>query len=477
MIKKRYFLILFWAVITYFFNLGFVYSQNSSNLRLKDNDKVFIEGIDIQGNNKTKDFVILRELELKEKEYISESTLDSLVKQSVYNLKRTPLFNFVNIETQKLPEPNHVKLLVKVVERWYIWPIPVFQLADRNINEWWRKRDFSRVDYGIFFHYYNFRGRNELLRFLTQFGYEQKFSLSYRIPYINKARTLGAEMNVGFSNLKEVSYSVNSDKLENYVNRDHFPEKNIFANFSLKYRKDFNNSHSLELGFFQYEFSDTLLTLNPKFSYEGKDPSFMRLLYVFKSDFRDQKSYPLDGYYFDASFAKIGLGIMKHSPDLTEIKSTFDFYKPINKRFFFASNLTGFFSYGTNRSFYLERGLGYGNDFIRGYEHFVVHGDKFALMKNNFKFALIPTQERTLPFLKSEKFNKIHYALYLNAFIDVGYVDSNFNYLNNRLDNKLIYGYGLGLDFVTYYDVVFRLEYSFNALNQSGFFIHFTAPI
>ena len=38
-------------------------------------------------------------------------------------------------------------------------------------------------------------------------------------------------------------------------------------------------------------------------------------------------------------------------------------------------------------------------------------------------------------------------------------------------------GYGVGLDFVTYYDKVIRVEFSTNKLNEFGFFLHFVQPI
>jgi len=48
---------------------------------------------------------------------------------------------------------------------------------------------------------------------------------------------------------------------------------------------------------------------------------------------------------------------------------------------------------------------------------------------------------------------------------------------NTRLSNKFIFGGGLGIDFVTYYDAVLRLEYSVNSEKEFGFFIHFKADI
>lgn len=59
----------------------------------------------------------------------------------------------------------------------------------------------------------------------------------------------------------------------------------------------------------------------------------------------------------------------------------------------------------------------------------------------------------------------------------MGYVtrDSNTPY-NNTLEGNFLYGWGVGLDLVTYYDNIFRLEYTINKFGESGFFLHFGAP-
>ena len=48
---------------------------------------------------------------------------------------------------------------------------------------------------------------------------------------------------------------------------------------------------------------------------------------------------------------------------------------------------------------------------------------------------------------------------------------------NNYLANTVLCGSGLSLDFVSYYDLVLRMEYSINRLNEKGLFLHFIAPI
>ena len=72
--------------------------------------------------------------------------------------------------------------------------------------------------------------------------------------------------------------------------------------------------------------------------------------------------------------------------------------------------------------------------------------------------------------LKSEKFNEIPIAMYINFFADAGYVQDKYYNQNNYLSNQFQYAYGIGYDYVTYYDLVFRFEYAFNKLHESGLF-------
>jgi hypothetical protein len=45
------------------------------------------------------------------------------------------------------------------------------------------------------------------------------------------------------------------------------------------------------------------------------------------------------------------------------------------------------------------------------------------------------------------------------------------------LNNRWIYGYGAGLDFITYYDLVFRIEGAINHLGEAGIYLHLNMGI
>jgi hypothetical protein len=234
------------------------------------------------------------------------------------------------------------------------------------------------------------------------------------------------------------------------------------------------------LGYTDLLISDSVLVFNPDYSYgpQYNRNKFFSFFYQYRSDYRDYKQYPLKGYYLDLNLDKKGLGIFKDPVvNSMSIKANFRKYYRIKGRFYYAAGISGKVSPIWEQPYYYLSGLGYGRDFIRGYEYYVIDGQHYGLWKNNLKFELVPTRVQSFNFIPTDKFSKLYYAIYLNVYADLGYVFDNRNNVYNPLANELNYGYGFGLDFVTYYDFVLRLEYSFNKMGESGFFIHFMPSI
>jgi hypothetical protein len=185
----------------------------------------------------------------------------------------------------------------------------------------------------------------------------------------------------------------------------------------------------------------------------------------------------LKGYYFDINLLQTGF--FGDDVNTLSIMSYFRKYWQLCNRWYFASGLTGKISFTSKSTYFLEQALGYGRDYVRGYEYYVVDGQDFIIFKNNLKFSLLPQHVKKLNFLRSVKFNTIPYALYLNLFVDLGYTynESTISNKLNSLQNTLLIGYGAGLDFTTYYDIVIRLDLSMNRMGIPGVYLHFVAPI
>src|SRR5688572_29183340 len=98
--------------------------------------KTVISGIKVTGNKRTRDFVVAREMTLRVGDTLDRKKLPDAIKASESYLINSSLFNYVKIEPVYL-DTLHTELRITVTERWYIWPIPVFQYADPNFNTWW----------------------------------------------------------------------------------------------------------------------------------------------------------------------------------------------------------------------------------------------------------------------------------------------------------------------------------------------------
>ncbi|MCB0565677.1 MAG: hypothetical protein KDD01_15005, partial [Phaeodactylibacter sp.] len=60
---------------------------------------------------------------------------------------------------------------------------------------------------------------------------------------------------------------------------------------------------------------------------------------------------------------------------------------------------------------------------------------------------------------------------------DLGYTNDPYTARLNPLSNRLLWGGGIGLDIVLYYDKVIQIEYSFNDLMENGLFLHLNLNI
>jgi hypothetical protein len=120
-------------------------------------------------------------------------------------------------------------------------------------------------------------------------------------------------------------------------------------------------------------------------------------------------------------------------------------------------------------------GIGYDRQYIRGYETYVIEGPVFSMNKTTIKKRVF-NREYSVAGLKANQFRYLPVAVYLKGFADFGYV-SNYplnesQNRNTRLTNSPLAGAGFGIDFVTYYDSVLRLEYTFTSQATSGFFLN-----
>ncbi|MEM7038853.1 MAG: hypothetical protein AAF570_17865, partial [Bacteroidota bacterium] len=89
-----------------------------------------------------------------------------------------------------------------------------------------------------------------------------------------------------------------------------------------------------------------------------------------------------------------------------------------------------------------------------------------------WKYAIIPRKIVHLDWIPFKKFQDFPLGLYISLYSDNGFVsDGTFNNLDRTLKDKHLFGYGMGLNLITIYDSLVRVEYSRNHFGQGGLFI------
>ena len=157
-------------------------------------DMLVIHDIKIKGNDVTHESVILRELIFTVGDTVPKMELIPSLQRSRENLLNLALFNFVYLNVDHLGA-NRIDVIIEVTERWYIWPVPILEYADRNFDTFIQNRDWDKINYGVWLKWNNFRGRNELLTGKLRLGYVKEYALSYTKPNLGKRQRHGISVN------------------------------------------------------------------------------------------------------------------------------------------------------------------------------------------------------------------------------------------------------------------------------------------
>jgi outer membrane protein assembly factor BamA len=474
--------ILLRQVILYFtfFVCHFSFSQSIlEKMRVDEtySTKTVISSIKVFGNKRTRDFVVAREMTIRVGDTLEREKLPEAIKESESYLINSSLFNYVKIEPIYI-DSLFTELKITVTERWYIWPIPIFQYADPNFNTWWQTKDFTRTNYGMNLKWQNFRGRKEELQARVQFGYLKDFRLNYYVPYLTKNRKLGGGIMIEYTQNNEFTVGTINNKRNFYTGNNENARDQFSTILYTTWRSKFVNSHFLAVGFNSNNITDSVTRLTNDYFVNNQTYSqYVSWWYTFRHTHLDNANYPMRGKYIQADISWNGFPVMvDNNLMVIAFKLSYKAFFKLSDNFYYAFNVKGKYTPTTDLPYYFQEGLGY-KDYVRGYEYYIVDGQSYGLFKSNFKWKIFGSKVKEVKPLKNTGYAKLHFSGYLNLNFDAGYVvDSRYNDLN-PLANNMLYGTGIGLDLVALYDKVIRFEYSFNKLLEHGFFIHFVKPI
>ncbi|TPE45221.1 BamA/TamA family outer membrane protein [Pontibacter mangrovi] len=434
---------------------------------------VVIDSISLTGNESTRSQVMLRELTFAPGDSIPAEALEPLLQENQKRLLNLRLFHFVNY-TYTCAK-GQVRVQFAVQERYYLYPIPIFDFADRNFNAWLEKKDWSRIDYGLNLIRRNFRGRNEEVRVRVQRGFNKRLELGYRIPYVWRKYNLGADFLVADYRSRTISYTNVNNRQRFYEQEEGMPIKRTSVAAALVHRQDVQRQAGLRLSFHDEDISDSVTLLNPEYYQRAlQERQYMRLELYKAINRRNNFAYPTAGSYLEAGVAQTFFLHRSGSP-FTTLRAKYVKYVPLSQKYTYMAGGEGQLRLAGKYAFADNIALGY-RSLVRGYELYVVGGQHYALFKQGLTRQLLDIKSIKLKFIDNPKFNSIPLSLYLNGFTDAGYVADHAFEKGNPLTNRLLLGSGLGLHAVTFYDIVLRLEYTLNREGDRGLYFSARFP-
>lgn len=435
-----------------------------------------VSQIIITGNNKTKEKIIMSELTFDVGDTMGLESLGKAFESTRNNLLKTGLFNYVTITVSEANN-TYITLNINVEERWYLWPNFNVTPHDGNINDWLSDPDFEKIDYCFGLKKYNFRGCKEILSFnirrgfnnITQVGYSNisidkkcRHQLGFFVSLLNQNNSI-----VNVKNNKPLYYNTQTDN-------NAFWQNKYQTNYT--FRQSLDLSHSIELVYQKSKTADSVAMVNPDFFGAGKTEfENMYLSYNLKYDVRNSSYYPLQGGFYQLQVSKIGLGFSFDDYNGYEIRLDLRQYQQIFPGWYFAVQTLGLHA-SSDTPFFLRNSLGSKKDIVQGYDHYYIAGNNFTYFKTSLKIEIIPTRIIHFKRINMPRFNKIHFAAYLNLFYNGGYVEKSSDEayeLSNSLNDKYLQSVGLSMDCVTYYDIVCCGFISYNDEQEINFGVAF----
>lgn len=427
-----------------------------------------IRNIIVTGNRKTKPYIIERELPFKRGDSVNLAELVNRFQRSRELLMNTALFHEAVVYLKSF-SGYQVDVGIEVRERWYLFPIPYVKPVDRNLAEWAKQGyGFDRLNYGLKLNYNNFSGRNDKLKFWLITGYSKQIQFQYELPYVDKSLKNGARVGFNYRTNKEVNYGTfgNEQRFYNDTSNDVVLSKQWSAFVDFTHRPAIRTKNTFHFAYVSQEVDTAITNRNPKYFSDGRTRlAFPELGYKVEFVNVDYIPYPQKGTTAEAGILKRGLSSSFNMWQFSVKGSKHDFIAP---RLSYSLQVSGTLRVPFEQPFINQQLLGYGDAYLRGLENYVVDGVASALFKSTLRYQVFKFDIRT-PF---GSHSSIPFRIFAKTYADVGYTYSKYSN-SNFLNNRTLYSGGFGIDILTFYDLLFRFEYSFNQLGQRGFFPHF----
>lgn len=438
---------------------------------------VTVEKITVNGIKRTRPPIVYRELTFAEGDTLQQKDLGPILERNRNNLLNLGIFNEVVVNISEWDtEKNTVDIIIEIKESWYIYAVPILDLADRNFNVWWTTYNHSldRLNLGARLEWLNVTGWNDKLKAKIQFGYTPKQDLEYRFPYLNRRQSLGITTGFSHSINKEISYAT-LDNQEQFIQLN---ERKLAERWQSQvttvYRPNIFAKYELGIGYQYIKVDQEIVNdYNPYYFSNGDSTqSVFSMRALFEYDDRDFKLFPSSGIKVAIEAEKIGFGRQAdENAMITNV--TGEWNATTGRRFQHRISMAAKYSISRDLPSYVYyRGLGSSKKYVAGYELFIVDGLDFVLGKYQLAYTLVNRQSDLGKMMPVQQFRRVSYAVYLSLLLETGYVNDPYTSEGNPLANQWLYGGGPAVTVLLYNNFLFQFSYCGNAEGEWGFFIH-----
>lgn len=303
---------------------------------VKQGPRVYIERINITGNQRTLDEVIRREFRLSEGDAYSNTK----IKRSEQRLNNLGYFEKVNITTNPGSAPDKTVVDVNVVEK---------STGEITFGAGFSTTDGALADFGI--RERNFLGRGQDVRFRVMFAARrQQYDIGFTEPYF-----LGRDLEAGFDLYRTV---------QDYANNSVFDRKADGLILRTAYNMDEKLKHQIRYGFEKNEISNIDSNASTYIKQQAGEYVTSLVGQSFIYDGRDNRFTPNSGLYWRINQDIAGLGgddrFLRH-----ELQT--EYYLPVAKKWTLAFAGAAGNIFGLGKDVRINQRFFIGNKEIRGF--------------------------------------------------------------------------------------------------------------
>ncbi len=439
-------------------------------------DQFKIRYVKIEGNEKTKDFVILKQVPVSFGDTLTQKQIEYFIDR-VYSLG---LFTAVSHRLDFNSDTNDYDLIIIVHEKWFWLIYPVVRFKDSNISRFIQNPSGTKVQYGFGGSHINFLGRRISLRLQAVAGYDLNLGFSFNNPHSFLDDNLSFGGSVSYQEIHNQSpYLVESDG--EFIRRI----RSVTHNYGYSFSPYLNSSISLYYNSISNSPIGNLNTekeivLNPN----GSSDDNFGIGFGFSYDTRDIYEFPMSGIYAasSVSFSQE----LNTNTNYESSKIDLRYYYPVIDGLTLAGNVLHQKYYGNLIPYYDHFTTGR-DEILRGFENQSIESVHRIISRFEIRKELIPAKTEVIDWISWEQFKYFRWAVFGYVYSDFGYnfhPDQIYQGLNLFIKNnnlseyydKLLSNIGIGLHATLPYGNTLRFEYNYNSLNQQSFWINSTRP-